>query len=209
MSTTRVQLAAYALFWRLAMVIAIVRQWIFWLAIQWLPATPAQRLWMATFGRHGVRRSFLIGLIAAAVVTMLVDLLVGLIVRPLMRHWHAPRIDLDSGLFHLGANEGVVASSPARRASDWGWPCGLLVLTNRRLWFFPIDHLAEAWSCPLEELSEVRLRPAPPVAWGFLRNWPDRFTLATSEGTREQFAVPDPLAVLSWFKPARAAVRSL
>ena len=203
MCTSRVQLALFSLFWRLAMVIAIVRQWVFWLRIQRLPATPAQRLWMATFGRHGVRQSLLIGLIAAVVATMIMDLLVGLIVRPLVLHWHRPWIDPDVGLFHLGADEQVVASSPARRASGWSWPGGLLVVTNRRLWFFPNDHHAEPWSRPLDDLTEIRLRPAPPVAWGFVRNWPDRFTFATGEGTRERFAVPDPLAVLSWFKPPR------
>jgi hypothetical protein len=205
MSTTRIQLAAYALFWRLAMVIAIVRQWVFWLMIQRLPATPAQRLWIATFGRHGVRRSLLVGLIAAAVMTMILDLLVGLIVRPLVRLWQSPRIDPDAGLFHLGADEQVVATSPARRGSGRAWPGGLLVRTNRKLWFFPSDHLREPWSRPLDDLTEIQLLPSPPVAWGFLRNWPDRFTFRTSEGTRETFAVPEPLAVLSWFEPDRIA----
>ena len=88
---------------------------------------------MVTFGRWGVRRSLLVALIAAALVTMAVDLIVCQIVRPLVRHWHSLRIDPDSGLFHLAADEWVVASSSARRAAGWHRPIGLLILTNRRL----------------------------------------------------------------------------
>jgi hypothetical protein len=136
---------------------------------------------------------------------MIVDLLVGLIVRPLVRLWQSPRVDPDAGLFQLGADEQVVATSPARCASGRSWPGGLLVLTNRKLWFFPSDPMREPWSRPLDDLTEIRLLPSPPVAWGFLGNWPDRVTFATSEGMREAFVVPEPPVVLSWFQPTQIA----
>ena len=62
-------------------------------------------------------RSFGLALLAGGVVTVLAIVLVRLVVRPLLKLWFSPSVDPACGLFHLAADEKIVASVSARRQS--------------------------------------------------------------------------------------------
>jgi hypothetical protein len=214
MTNRRVHIQSRGVFLWAALAFFIVRELIVWRWIRLLPMRPGRRLLMRRvlvflFHKWATPHSVRYALIFALVATFLLELLVRLVLRPLVRHWHAPWTDGSAGLFHLAANEWVVDSSPARRAEGRRWPAGTLVCTNLRLWFFPRAHDAEIWSRPLDALREIHLEPAPRVAWGFILGWPDRLALQAvdGEGDHEVFAVPEPETVLAWF-PAAAAVEA-
>jgi hypothetical protein len=197
-----------AVFLRCALAFFVVRELAVWRWIRRFRVKPARRLLIFLFQRGATPRSLFYALLFAGLATLLLELLVRLVIRPLVRHWHEPWTDGSAGLFHLAANERVVASSPARRKSGWSWPAGTLICTNLRLWFFPRAHDAEIWSRPLAALEGVRLEPAPRIAWGLIAGWPDRLTLEDGDGSPEVFAVPDPDAVLPWFQPGQVQARA-
>jgi hypothetical protein len=198
MAKPRVELDYHAVYWRTVALVFFVSQL-------------AASLLMARRGRRGRRFLFFVrfslpslvfGLVAATLVTLVAGLVVRLIVRPLVARWHSPPIDESQGAFHLAPSEWVVQSCPARRSMGWRWPSGTLIRTNVRLWFFPRAHDDEVWSCPLNALRDVRLEPAPRVAWGLVRNWPDRVFIRSGDDTPALFAVPEPDEVVAWLEPA-------
>jgi hypothetical protein len=196
-----IHLASGAVFLRCATAFFVLRELIVWRWVQKLPIRPGLRVLVFLFKDWATPHSLLYALLFAAVVTLLLDLWVRLVLRPMVGFWHAPRVDGSAGLFHLAANEWVVESSPGRRKSGWRWPAGALVRTNLRLWFVPRAHDAEIASQPLGALREARLEPAPTVAWGYILGWPDRVALRFGDVDPAVFAVPDPDAVLAWFAP--------
>jgi hypothetical protein len=134
--------------------------------------------------------------------TLMTALVVRFLVGPVVAHWHTPLCQGGTHLFHMGASERLVASTPARRRWGWRWTAGRLVRTNHRLWFFPEAHDIEVWSCALEDIHDVALQPAPEVAWGLIRHWPERVAVRPVWAERpELFAVSDPRSVFSWFSP--------
>ena len=162
------------------------------------------RLVFFLFQKWATPHSILYALLFAAAATTLLYLLVRLVLEPLVRSWHTPWTDGSAGLFHVAANERVLASSPARRAVGRRWTPGTLVATNLRLWFFPRAHDVDIWSRPLDALREIHLEPGPRIAWGYIHGWPERLSLQAAgdgqgDGDHEVFAIPDPDAVLAWF----------
>jgi hypothetical protein len=201
MTKRHVRLNSGVVFIRCAVAFFVVRELAVWRWVRRIRRRPADRLLVFLFRKGATPRSLLYALLFAGAVTLLLDLLVRLVIRPLARHWHAPWTDGSAGLFHLAANERVIDASPARRKSGWSWPAGTLVCTNLRLWFFPRAHDTETWSHPLAALEQVRLLPAPRIAWGLIAGWPDRLALRGGDGVPEVFAIPDTDAVLPWFHP--------
>jgi hypothetical protein len=202
MASPRLQLDARAVSWRLALIVFVVRQVAVLAWVRGIPASPGKQLAIFLFGRFATQRSLILAFLIAGAVTLVLDFLVLLVLRPLVRHWHRPTSEEASGLFRLDANEWIVESTPARWRSGWLWPTGLLARSNRRLWFFPDGWDREPWSCPLEEVADARLIAAPAVAWGFVKHWPDRLAVrGDGEPAAEVFAVPDPEAVVAWFHP--------
>jgi hypothetical protein len=214
MTKRHVHLNSGAVFLRSALAFFLVRELYVWSWIGRFRVRPRMRLLIFLFRKGATPRSLFYALLFAAFVTLALDLLVRLVLRPLVRHWHSPWTDGSAGLFHLSANERALDACPARRKSGWSWPAGTLVRTNLRLWFFPNAHDAEAWSRPLDALENVRLVPAPRFAGGLIADWPDRLALEDGDGVAEVFAVLDPDAVLDWFptaptpKPAQARAQT-
>lgn len=218
MTKRRLQLNAGAIFVRLALVFFVLRQALVWLVwMRPLRARPGLRLLFFLFRKWATPHSVLYALLFAAAVTGLLQLLLRLVVAPLVKRWHAPWTDDSAGLFHLGASERVLDSSPARLAEGRRWVPGTLVRSNLRLWFFPRAHDAEIWSRPISSLHDIHLVPAPRIAWGYVQGWPERLALkagradangnagrapAEPDGVEDLlFALPDPHAVLAWFAP--------
>jgi hypothetical protein len=219
LANRQLRLDTGAVFLRLAAVFFILREAYVWLArIRGMRAPLAVRLLFFVFRKWATPYSILFALLFATAATIVLALLVRLVVEPLVRHWHAPWSDGSAGLFHVAANERVLASVPARhRAGRW-WMAGTLVRTNLRVWFFPRAHDAEIWSRPLASVRDARLEPAPRVAWGYLLGWPERLVLAVpgpagsgnGDGRKDEasevFALLNPAAALAWFeRPAPAA----
>jgi hypothetical protein len=199
MTKRHVHVDTGAVFLRNALAFFVVRELVVWRWVLRLRLRPGRRLILFLFHKRATPRSLFYALLFAGAVTVVLDLLVGLVLRPLVRHWHAPWTDGSAALFHLSASERVIDSFPARRKSGLSWPAGTLVCTNHRLWFIPRAHDAEIWSRPLDTLREVRLVPPPRIAWGLIADWPQRLALQDGDGVPEVFAVPDPEAVLPWF----------
>jgi hypothetical protein len=148
----------------------------------------------------------MISFVVGSVVAVLSYLLVRFVVQPFVRVWYNPRSDGGAGSFHLAPSETVEASTPARRAQGRRWQPGTLVRTNQRLWFFPISWDSEPWSVPLDETHDSTTEPAPKLGLGFVTGLPDRVSLRDGSGQVEQFAVPNPGAVLPWWCTQNQAV---
>jgi hypothetical protein len=222
MAKRQFRLDTGAVFLRLALAFFLLREVVVWLGLRRFRGRQGVRLLVFLFHKRATPYSVVYALLFATVATGFLSLLVRFVIGPLVRRWHAPWTDESAGLFHVAANEQVLASSPARRQQERSWLPGTLVRTNLRLWFFPRAHDVEIWFRPLADLRNLHLEPAPRVAWGYVHGWPDRLALDAGEAggasngdganSHEVFAVADPEAVLAWFErptlvamPAQAA----
>jgi hypothetical protein len=218
MTKRQLRIDTGAVFWRLALGFFVLREayvWLVWL--RRLRGRNGMRLLIFLFHKWATPHSVVYALVFATVATGFLYLLVRFVIGPLVRHWHTPWADESAGLFHVAANERVLVSSPARRKHGRFWLPGALVRTNLRLWFFPSAHDVEIWVRPLPALRNIHLEPAPRVAWGCVRGWPERLALDASaaggngngdgysDGGHETFAVADPEAVLAWFETSTPA----
>ncbi len=149
-------------------------------------------------------RSLLLALLAGGVVTLVAIAVLHLVLRPLLKLWFNPLVDTASVLFHLAANETIIASVSARRRSGWAWHPGCLTVTTRRLWFFPARWNQEPWSAALDDVDRIAeersvLAELPPI-----RNWPLPLRFISRSGGGAVFAVADPAVVLAWFSRAES-----
>jgi hypothetical protein len=208
MSTSHVRLDRRALFRHLALAAFVAREVAVWFWIQHhLPVRhAATRVALFLFSRKATLRSALYALAVAAVGTLLVELLVRYVIRPLVIRWHSPRVDQVVVQFHLGPGEQLGRWTPARRCDGKCWHPGLLMKTNQRLCFFPSRWDEDPWTFSLGSIAKARLQPARAASQGFLRDLPDRFAVQDEAGATEVFAVPDPESVISWFHPPRPPV---
>ncbi len=211
MTKWRLQVDTSAVFLRLAVYFFVLREayvWVF--RMRRMRARLGVRLVRFLFWKWATPHSVLYALLFAAAATTLLYLFVRLVLEPRVRAWLTPWTDGSAGLFHVAANERVLASSPGRRKAGRRWTPGTLVRTNLRLWFFPRAHDLDIWSQPLDVLRDVHLEPPPRIARGFIlaRNpilgWPERLSVQTAgdgqgDGDHAVFAIPDPDAVLAWF----------
>src|SRR4051794_356695 len=214
MTRRQLYLCSGAFFLRSALVAFIAMELSAWRRIRRrFRNRPGLRLRKFLVDQRAAPRWLIFALVFAAAATSLLELLVRLVMRPMVRNWHTPRTDGSGILFHLSANERVVGSSPSRRKSGRLWPAGTLVLTNLRVWFFPRAHDGETWSLGLAEVGDVRLETGPRLAGGMIGGWPSRLAIEPrDEGGEEDetkaaetFAVDDPEAVLAWFAPVRTS----
>ncbi len=177
----------------------VVCQIAVWHHLQRMPGRrPGHRLMLFFLAPKPTIRSFGLALLAGGVVTVLAIVLVRLVVRPLLKLWFSPSVDTACGLFHLAADEKIIASVSARRQSGWAWHPGCLTVTTRRLWFFPSRWNQEPWSTLLADVDRIApessvLAELPPI-----RNWPLPLRLSSRSAGGAVFAVADPAAVLAW-----------
>jgi hypothetical protein len=190
------------IFWRSFLLIFLVLEWMLWDQVRQLPVrAPGHRLIIFLLAPKATRRSVFNAMILAGCFTLAATLAVQLIIRPLLNLWLKPRVDPSWWLFHLSSGDSPLASVPGRWKSDGRWRPGALVLTNRRIWFFPAAWGVEPWSLAREELERIEEEPSRLARLAPIRNWPE--LLRVSARTKEDacFAVADPDAVLGWFSP--------
>jgi hypothetical protein len=201
MTPPPIRLAFGAVFWRVFLVASLAREVLIWRKLRpWLRGSPpGKRLMMLLYITP---ETLFVGFAIAAGVTVLLDLLVRLLARPLARRWYFPRGTGSEHTplgFHLEAGEAILAEVPARRRSAGGWRPGTLVMTSRVLWFFPLGWDLEPWSVPLGELRSLRTVPYRPAFGTFVRGVPDRIVVRDRDGDEASFAVADPAVVVDWF----------
>ena len=188
------------IFWWAFFLIFLVLEWMLWLHVRQMPMRPPRLRWII-FLLHprATRRSIFNAIILAGCVTLAMTLAVQLIIRPLLNLWLRPRVDPSRWLFHLSSGDSPVASVPGRWKSDGRWRPGALVLTNRRIWFFPAAWDVEPWSLPCQELERIQMEPSRLSRVVPIRNWPELVCLSGRAKPEASFAVADPYAVLGWF----------
>jgi hypothetical protein len=145
--------------------------------------------------------AIVLGLIVAALITVALDLLVRFVGRAAAGYWYAPhqsgreKTPLD---FVLAPGERLVAEAPARRSSARGWRPGTLVLTDRRLAFFPVDWDIEPWSIRRSSLSSLRVEPSRTMLGSLIEGVPGRLVARDLEAREVSFALADPAEPLAW-----------
>ncbi len=140
-------------------------------------------------------------LVITTVLTVLVDLVVRFIVRPIIVRWHRPMSEPHGALFQIGANERVVSSVPARFKPGRRWQVGSLVLTNQSLWFFHDAWDVETWKHRRAEILGLRAETPPSFLLGLLRGLPERLMVDLASGESLTLIVADADEVVGWLPP--------
>jgi hypothetical protein len=196
------QLDTKRIFWRSFVLIFLVRELFVWHWIQQLPVrVPGYRVIIFLLARKATPTSFAWALVGGGAVTLLAFLIDYLVVRPLLNWWRSPSVDSSSGLFHLAARESIVTSVPARRNLGWVWQAGTLVLTDRRVWFFPAAWNDQPWSLDFQDFDHIEPRSTVLARLVPIRHWPENLCFSTRSGEKSTFAMANPAAVLAWFRP--------
>lgn len=144
--------------------------------------------------------SLIYAIFIAGAITLVLQALVFLVIAPLIRAWHQPRVDGTAGLFRLEAGERALESLAGRRRDEGSWVAGTLLRSNRSFWFIPERWDSEPWSVSLQSISEIALEPNPTLGWGFLTGLPDRVLVVDRQGQSVSFAVYEPDALMAWFE---------
>jgi hypothetical protein len=188
------------IFWRAFLLIFLVLEWMLWLHVRQMPMRAPRLRWII-FLLHprATRRSIFHAIILAGCVTLALTLAVQLIIRPLLNLWLRPRVDPSWWLFHLSSGDSPLASVPGRWKSDGRWQPGALVLTNRRIWFFPAAWEVEPWSMARQDLEQIEMEPSRLSRLVPIRNWPELLCFSGRVKEDACFAVADPDSVLGWF----------
>ncbi|RUL82956.1 hypothetical protein [Tautonia sociabilis] len=207
----RLRLAFWAAFWRIALFLAVLGELALWAAIRRQAVGFPPRVRLAFLVVYSPRVLVSAALLAG-LITQALDVLVRLAVDPMLRRWLQPATDRDDddgrGFgFHLDATERVADARPARMRVGRGSRPGTLVLTDRRLWFFPSAWDGEPWSVPRDGIRSASLDPPPPALARVVRGLPPQVVVSGGAGpeSRATFALADPSAVLRWFLPEPAA----
>jgi hypothetical protein len=180
----RFQLCFGSIFWKVALVVWLLGEYKVW---------RARRLVGLLFYTP---RTLFAAFAIAAVVTVVVDLVFRLVVRPLMVLWYHPRgrdpYQSTNLQFRLGSGETVLAEFPARRMEGRSRQPGTLVRTNRRVAFYPYAWDAEPWELDLGRLRAVRTKPTVRRVLGYVRGYPDHLVLQAEDGSEIAVVVADP-----------------
>jgi hypothetical protein len=204
--TPRFQLRYRPIFGRVFLVAFVVLEVIFWLKVvrPFLPFRP--RINRILFVIVHTPQMLFYALLIAAIATMTTDLVFRLLVRPLMRRWYHPRSYDPTAAhplpFQLGIGEEIREERPARRVLGRSKQPGTLVLTNRRVYFFPYAWDAESWSIPFEHIAGVRLHTPRRRVLGWVSGYPDHLVIADDSGEETRLILADPLQIRHWFAPA-------
>ena len=201
MTSLPIRLAFSPVLWRLFLVISVIKELNKW---HWLRFLQAQK-------GTGVRVAALIffspgilfqAFLTATIVTVFLDLLVRMAVRPLMVRWYNPtKMDDDFGTplsFRLASRETILAELPSRIIEGRLSRPGSLVRTDRRIWFVPFDWSSELWSVEPKEAEKVTTRPAKSRFGAVLRGLPDRLVFSDRSGHETEFLVAQPSLVEQW-----------
>jgi hypothetical protein len=195
----RFELCFGAVFTKVALVVLLVGEYKVWRLVRIAvpPSAPGRRvLGFLFYTPRAVFAAFAIG----AILTVMVDLVFRLVVKPLMVLWYHPRnrdpfrtTDL---CFRLAAGETVLAEIPARRMDGRHRRPGTFVGTDRRIGFYPYAWDGEPWELDLHRLREVRIEPTVRRVLGCVRGYPDHLVLRGDDSAGEiALIVADPDAL--------------
>lgn len=187
----------WAAAWRIALGVFVVREFLFYWKSLRLPMEMPARLTRVFFK---VPESLFVAGVSGLGASLLLWGFVKILTEPRIRRWLEPRGDNSFAMpyaFRLAPGERAEAEWPGRRwVGGRSWRAGVLVLTNRRLWFFPHAWDDEPWSADRHRLPEFLGQIAPPrLSWGYVSGLPNR--LAFRRGFEaETFVLLDPDAVV-------------
>ena len=149
-------------------------------------------------------RWLFLGFAVGAIVAVVVDFVFRGLVRPMMVRWYNPlprRVDDVPPLdFHFATAERVEQEIPARLFCGRMRVPGRLILTNRRVWFFPYDWGTEPASIARDELVRVAPAPTSRRVLGLVRGYPDHIEFEDVHGETFSVVAADPGAVVDWFR---------
>ncbi|MGP0064761.1 MAG: hypothetical protein ACLQGP_14330 [Isosphaeraceae bacterium] len=204
MSSSRkpLEIDAVWIFWRSFLVFFLVFEWMLWNQLRQMPVrVPGHRLIIFLLAPRATRRSVFNAMILAGCFTLATTMVVQVIVRPLLNRWLTPKVDPSWWMFHLSSGDSPLASVPGRWQSEGRWQPGALVLTSRRIWFFPADWGHPPWSAARDSIERIEAEPSRLARLAPVRNWPELLRLSARMQDDARFAVADPDAVLGWFSP--------
>ncbi len=211
MASINVRLAYRPFYWRLFALLFVLGELLVWASLKPLAFGPARKVFVLfVYAPSLLFTSMMLALGATA----LADLFVRLVIGPQVRHWLHPRNDPDSPsetsiAFHLAPGEKVLTESPGRRISGRSATPGVLVRTDRKVWFLPRSWNLEPWSIPLNEVRKTRAVPSPRLAWNLILGLPDRLVIVGGPGVQEVFAVAEPERIFTWFEKEPTSERKL
>lgn len=203
----RLQLAFGRFLWRSFVVLALTGEIALWAELQRQGRGFPLGLRMTWLIRY-TPKTLILAFFLASILTVLVDLFVRLVIGPPLRRWLSPMAPLEADEvlgrdfgFHLDATERVINSRPGRRVLRWRADPGTLVLTDRRVWFFPATWDGEPWSVACEKVRSASLEPSSGFFSGLVRGLPPRLILdaGPEPEDRATFSLADPVHVQSWF----------
>jgi hypothetical protein len=217
----RIRLATGPFLWWSFAILALTGEMALWMAIHRQARGFPAELRLAWLIGYTPRTVFL-AFVLASLLTVVVDVLVKMVLDLPMRRWLAPRNDREDDAyhgfgFHLGPTERVLDEVPARLLARPRSSPGTLVLTDRRVWFFPSAWDAEPWSLPRDQVRSATVVPPSGFLSKLLRGLPpqihlDPGPLAGPRTEFERYADPDscsdprvrfvlaePRRVRSWF----------
>lgn len=196
----RLRLAFDRVYWRLALgVFTFAEFQTWWFTVRVAPWAPlSRRIWYVLFQAP---KMLYFALLIAGIATVAIDLTLRFVVDRLVRYWANPRgLDPETSVFRLGLAERSRDHVPARRLNaDRRWDAGLLVLTDRGVWFLPRDWDRDSFSTSFARLRSAAIAPGPKPARGSILGSPRRLILTTDADERETFVVADPARAAAWF----------
>jgi hypothetical protein len=198
----RFRLRFGAIFWRVAILVLVLGEYKVWRFVRAsIPRDAPVRRVMGVI--YFTPRALFIAFAVAAAVTVAIDLLFRLFIRPAMVQWYYPRCrDRHYTVpiaFHLAARESVLAELPARRMIGRRRVAGTLVRTSHRVCFYPFAWDGEAWETPLERVRDATLQPTIRRVLGFVRGYPDHVVIRDDRDADVALIVAEPDVVRSWF----------
>ncbi len=196
----RIRLATGPFLWWSFAILALTGELALWAAIHRQARGFPAGLRLAWLIGYTPRTVFL-AFVLASLLTVVVDVLVKMLVDLPMRRWLVPRNDREDDAyqgfgFHLGPTEQVLDEVPARMLARPRSLPGTLVLTDRRVWFFPSAWDAEPWSSPRDQVRSATVAPPSGFLSKLLRGLPPQIHLdpgpqAEPSSEFERFADPD------------------
>ena len=202
MTSPPIRLAFGATLWRIFAIVAVLMEWAKWNRLEPLKMMRGTGFRIAAFIFLSPKVLFH-AFVVAAVVTVLLDVYVRLLMRPILARWYNPRSrgdDLGTPLaFRLSASETILGEVPARIVAGRRTRPGTLVRTDRRTWFSPFGWDAEPWCLSTADLESASSVKAPARLGSLILGLPKRLAFRDHAGVETLFVVADPRTVLRWY----------
>jgi hypothetical protein len=148
-------------------------------------------------------RSIFLAVFLAALITVAIDLIFRLLIRPRIVAWYYPRSRdpnfVSPLVFELGAREWIVGEVPARRLLGHRRQPGSLVRTNERLIFYPHAWDGDRWVAPWTGRIQAQLVTTRYSFLDLVRGYPERLVVSADGEDPAVLLLGNPMPVLDWF----------